>query len=100
MNRIENLAVAKLSESLVDAEVIAKSMVGNAIARSQDLNINPVITLLVMKSICQLAIDDYAIQFNHRHSPGPDFLDKMEEMIVDVIKSTYKIHKEKRANER
>lgn len=93
MSRIENLAIAKLSESLVDAEAIAKSMVGNAVARSCDLNVNPVITLLVMKALSQLAIDDYAIHFNTKHAPGPDFLDNMEDMIVSVITAGYERHK-------
>jgi len=86
MNRLENIAIAKLSESLVDAEAVAKSMVGNAIARSQDLNVNPIITLLVMKAICQMAIDDYAVHFNNKHSPGPDFLAEIEDMITSTIK--------------
>lgn len=93
MSRLENLAVAKLSESLVDAEVIAKSMVGNAVARSLDLKVNPVITLLVVKAISQLAIDDYTASFNKKHSPGDDFLNGVEDMITTVITKGYERHK-------
>ena len=101
MNPREKLAVALLSESLTDAEVIAKSMVGNAVDRSMDLKVNPVITLLVMKALCQLAIDEYTIKFNKKHgfrvnTPEFDFLDGIEDMIVSVIVDSYKRHKEER----
>ena len=98
MDPIARLAVTKLSESLEDAEVIAKSMVGNAVERSIDIKTNPVITLLVMKALCQLAIDDYKAKFNKKHghhanTPEFNFLDGMEDMIATVIKAGYERHK-------
>lgn len=98
MNRMENLAIAKLSESLVDAEAIAKSMVGNAVARSCDLEVNPTITLIVMKTICQLAIDDYTTSFNKNHRHGKeaeqfDFMGEVENMIKSAVTDGYERHK-------
>lgn len=98
MNSMENMAIAKLSESLVDAEAIAKSMVGSAVDRSLDLKVNPCITLLVMKAICQLAIKDYGTSFNKKHLHGEvaekfDFMGEIEKMITSTVTAGYERHK-------
>jgi hypothetical protein len=60
----------KLSESFSDGENIAKSAISMAIERSQDLNLNPVLTLTMVKTIATIAMEDYREHFTTEHPLG------------------------------
>ncbi len=60
----------KLSESFSDGENIAKAATTLAINRSQELGLNPVLTLTILKTIATIAVEDYREHFVENHSLG------------------------------
>lgn len=90
----------RISESFSDGENIAKSAISMAIQRSQDLNINPTLTLTMVKTIAMIAIEDYRVHFVENHPLGElereiGIFKEMEELVDGTIREEFKRSKAK-----
>ena len=89
--------IGLMSEAFSDAEEISKSFLRQAIERSVDVGINPVLTLTMVKAFCDLAIDDHRKRFEKEHplsdllkSNGEwDVFKELEDLVTKTIKGSY-----------
>jgi hypothetical protein len=89
--------VELMTEAFTDSEVIAKSALGMVINRSSELGHNPVVAILMLKVLCEIAMKDH----NSKPMPGvPTVLQGkamkwLEETIQEGIEERWTKHKAK-----
>lgn len=92
---MEKRILDKVQESFHDGENIAKSAMSLTINRSQDLKINPVLTITILKVICEVAIEDYRAHFTENHPLGSlekeiGIFGEVEKMVDRAIREEFK----------
>jgi len=97
---MEKEMIETLSEAFADGENIAKSAIRLAIDRSLDLGMNPVMTLTIVKALCELAISDHKEKFRKRHPLGKleeefDIFTELDKMVTHIIKEGFERSKAK-----
>ena len=90
----------KVQEAVHDGENIAKSAMSLTINRSQDLRINPVLTITILKVICEIAIEDYRAHFTDNHPLGSiekeiGIFGEVEKMVDRAIRQEFRETKAK-----